>query len=191
MTVVGPAWSLAGPAGEINNGNIVVPPSNLVSGAIQAVITPPNNANIMLIASVNGGIWRTTNAKAATPLWTPVLDDGIRHLPCGAIAFDLKDTTFNTIVATSAFTSSFLHYGSKRFGVVRSTDGGATWSNVGASATQFALEDLSSVASYNKVIVTGSTKSAGGLFRCADATAATPTFTRISGSGGLPNGPVT
>ena len=123
LPVLGKAWKSIGPAGEKNSAGTREPPDNFVSGAVEAVATHPTNADYMLIASVNGGIWRTTNAKSSPVKWTPVLDVGA----CGAIAHDPSDATANTLVASSAFTSSFNNYGFNRFGVVRSIDGGATW----------------------------------------------------------------
>jgi hypothetical protein len=64
----GPAPS-SGPANVIQSGDAV--PNGTVSGAIQAVLPDPNNANRMFIGGVAGGIWSTTNGGQN---WTPLTD---------------------------------------------------------------------------------------------------------------------
>src|SRR5437764_4424632 len=59
-------WVSEGPAPGIH-GQETVAPNNQINGAIQAIVVHPTNANIMYVGSVNGGIWKTTNATAASP----------------------------------------------------------------------------------------------------------------------------
>ena len=47
----------------------------------------PTDADIIYIASVNGGIWRTNNATDRNPIWTPQTDFH-ESLSFGTIAFD-------------------------------------------------------------------------------------------------------
>jgi hypothetical protein len=44
------------------------------SGAAHTVVTHPTNANIVYIASVSGGIWKTENARSSSPSWRPLTD---------------------------------------------------------------------------------------------------------------------
>src|SRR5207245_10658297 len=59
-------------------GGNVPPCDNPVNGAVQTVVTDPNNASIMWIATVNGGVWRTDNAGAGIGVIPskPLLDLG-------------------------------------------------------------------------------------------------------------------
>src|SRR5437588_2192504 len=43
-----------------------------VTGAVNAIAPDPSNANRVFIGTVNGGIWMTNNATAASPSWTPL-----------------------------------------------------------------------------------------------------------------------
>src|SRR4249919_1520839 len=52
------------------------------SGAVTAVLPDPVHANVALIATANGGIWRTTDLGDATPQWSPESD----HAPSLSIA---------------------------------------------------------------------------------------------------------
>ena len=97
--VVGGSWVGLGPA-PTANAQVNIPPNNEVCGAISAIAAHPNNANILYIGAVNGGVWRTTNATAASPAWTPVTDT-LPSLSIGALEFDPTDTTFQTLVAAS------------------------------------------------------------------------------------------
>src|SRR5207245_2750207 len=62
-----------------------------VSGAIEVVAVHPNQPGTVFVGSVNGGIWRTSNATpGTTPTWTP-LTDQFPSLSIGAIAFAPAD----------------------------------------------------------------------------------------------------
>ncbi|HVX56275.1 MAG TPA: hypothetical protein VHA37_00965, partial [Candidatus Saccharimonadales bacterium] len=131
--VVLTAWTPIGPA-PILNGQIAG--SGPVSGRVTGIAADPNNADIVYVATAGGGVWKTTNATAATPNWTPLTDnvtDGSGNpLPefMGAVA--MADATSgahsgNQIVYAGmgeANNSGDSFYGD---GILVSTDGGATW----------------------------------------------------------------
>ncbi len=189
---VGPAWSGIGPAATFG-GQETLPPNNEVGGAVQSVAIHPTNADIMYVATVNGGVWKTMNGTATSPTWTP-LTDTLPSLNMGAIEFDPTDPTFQTVVASSARESSLGGQGGGRIGVIRTTDGGATWTVLGTSL--FVNENLSSVAARGAVILTASDQdytsgffpsNGSGLFR---STSSGASFTLVSGTNGLPAGPI-
>ena len=74
-SVVAQTWLEQGPAisrsGQVEGMSAQ---SNPVYGAVNVLAVHPTNPNILLIGSVNGGVWRTTNATAANPSWTPTTD---------------------------------------------------------------------------------------------------------------------
>ena len=76
----GPTWVALGPSPTIS-AQVDVPPNNPVCGAIQSIAAHPSDANILYVGAVNGGLWRTTNATAASPNWTRLGD--------GLVEFDL------------------------------------------------------------------------------------------------------
>ena len=189
---VGPAWITLGPAPTLG-GQVTVPPSNEIGGAVQSVAIHPTNSDIMYVATVNGGVWKTTNGTATSPTWTP-LTDSIQSLNMGAIEFDPTDPTYQTVVASSARESSLGGQGGGRIGVLRTTDGGATWSVLGTST--FVNENLSSVAARGTVIMAASDQdytngffpgNGSGLFR---STSTGASFTLVSGTNGLPAGSI-
>ena len=59
-------WPAQGPSpitsGQTENLN----PNNEVSGAIRVVLPHPTDPNTLYLGAVNGGIWRTSNATAAS-----------------------------------------------------------------------------------------------------------------------------
>jgi hypothetical protein len=68
-----PNWLTAGPFPS-TNGQTSGLPDNPVTGAVQAITPHPTNPNILFAAGVNGGVWRTTDALDANPVWTPLTD---------------------------------------------------------------------------------------------------------------------
>src|SRR6266704_4873067 len=69
-----PDWIEQGPGPNVNGQVENVAPNNAVTGAINAIAADPSNANILYVATANGGIWRTNNAAAASPNWVPLTD---------------------------------------------------------------------------------------------------------------------
>src|SRR5204863_4337944 len=98
--------------------------SNPVSGSIEAVAIDPTNGNVVYLGTTNGGIWKTTNATAATPTWTPLTDTIFPSLGINSLAVSPISST--TLYVGSGSVSSF--GGAAGFGVAKSTDGGNTWS---------------------------------------------------------------
>ena len=186
---VGPAWVFMGP-GPTRSGQINIPPNNEICGAIQAIAPHPSNANILYIGAVGGGVWKTTNATNASPTWT-ALTDNQGSLNVGAVEFDATDATSQTLVAGIARVSSFAARGGFLIGVLRTTDGGASWTTLGGAA--FANENITSVAARGAIIMAASdnesTGAGSGLFRSTNTGGA---FTLISGGvgTGLPAGSV-
>jgi Cadherin-like/FG-GAP-like repeat len=189
--LAGPAapnfWVSEGPSPGIN-GQENVPPNNQINGAIQAIAVHPTDPTVMYVGSVNGGIWKTTNATAASPHWVP-LTDSLPSLSIGALQFDPTDSTHQTLIAGIGSTSSYF-LNDQFTGVLRSTDGGATWSQLGTAVTDLAGENITSVAARGSTLLAGADNAWGGglgkgLFRSTDSGAH---WTLISdGAHGLPN----
>ncbi len=175
----GGVWVSRGPA-PTQSAQVRVPPDNEVCGAIHAIAAHPSNADILYVGAVNGGIWRTTNATAARPTWTP-LTDSLPSLSMGALAFDLLDTTRQTLIAGTGRWSNFAQRGDDEIGVYRTVNGGTTWAQLGG-ATLLGQKLISVVARGNTLFAASF---GGGLFRSTDTGA---TWALISGTNGLPTG---
>ena len=189
LPIFGGSWRSKGP-GPIRFARISLPSPQPVTGAVQAIVPHPTNPNILWIGTVNGGIWKTTNALAANPFWTPV-GDQLPSLSIGAMALDPSDATHNTLVAGFGRYSSLGDFGGRRAGVVRSTNGGDNWTVLAAPELQGL--NITAIAARGNVILVAvddaDAPSCGnaGIFRSTDTG---ESFTRISGGTGtgLPGG---
>ncbi|MBL8297396.1 MAG: hypothetical protein JNN30_03510 [Rhodanobacteraceae bacterium] len=175
----GGTWTPLGP-GPTQSAQVSVPPSNEVSGAVQAIAAHPSNADILYIGAVNGGIWKTTNATAAQPTWTPQTD-ALQSQSIGALAFDPTDATRQTLIAGIGRFSNFAQRGDDEIGIYRTVDGGTTWTLHGG-ATLLGQKIIAVAARGSRLFAASTT---GGLFR-SDNTGTS--FALASGSGNLPTG---
>jgi hypothetical protein len=70
-----PQWSAQGPAPDVGKGTFVsIAPDNEAIGAVETIATPVNDANVVFIGTVNGGVWRTTQGLVNPPHWQPLTD---------------------------------------------------------------------------------------------------------------------
>lgn len=173
------AWADRGPA-PTRSAQVNVPPNNEVCGAIQALAPHPTNANILYIGAVNGGVWRTANALAASPTWTPQTD-ALPSQSIGALAFDPTDATHQTLVAGLGRWSNFAQRGDDEVGIYRTTNGGTSWTHLGATA----LLGQKIVAVWPRGATILAASRNGGLWRSTDTGA---TWSLASGTDGLPTG---
>lgn len=123
-------WVPEGPF-SMTNGQVEGIVNKPVTGALTSVVADPVDPNVMYAGGTNSGLWRTNNAQATTPQWIPLLDEQ-RSLSVGAIALDLLDTTRNTILVGNGNYSSYGRIGGTRNGLLRSRDGGLTWTTLGS-----------------------------------------------------------
>ena len=128
---------------------------SLVIGAVNRILPHPTDANIMYIGSVNGGVWKTTNALSSSPTyptWTP-LTDKLTSTCIGALAFDTEDATRNTIIAGTGRTSALQERGGPLSGLQISTDGGTTFTEVDGGGRLIGLNITGVVKHYNTIVV--------------------------------------
>jgi autotransporter-associated beta strand protein len=175
-------------------------PNGTGAGAVQAILPDPAlGVNTYFVASPNGGVWVTNNAGVS---WTP-LTDKQSSLSIASLALDPTDPTGKTIIAGigttdngdySQFNLTQGRSGGALTGLLYTTNGGATWSNLGG--TTLAGQSVIGVEARGNTILaatfevqSATTNTAGyGLFRSTDDGV---TFTRVSGTNGLPLGAVT
>ncbi len=182
--VLAQTWVEQGP-GPTLNGQAEGLPGNPVSGAINA-IAPTTDPDVLYVGTVNGGIWKTMNATAASPTWTPLTDQQLPALSISSLAISPADS--NTLFAGTGSTSSLASLGSSGFGIASSIDGGITWTVLAAST--FAGRRINDVVPTSldsgNVVLAATLRDGGGVFRSTDRG---NSFTRLSGNGtsGLPD----
>jgi uncharacterized repeat protein (TIGR01451 family) len=187
INAVGGTWTAQGP-GPTRNGQVEnIIPNNEVVGAIHTVAAHPTDANILYVGAVNGGVWKTTNATAASPHWTP-LTDNFPSLSIGALEFDPTDPTRQTLVAGIGRFSSFGRSGGPLAGLLRTTDGGDSWTQI---SPPILVQNISGVAARGATLLAAANLTFvginGGLFRSVDGGI---NWVLVSGTGGLPAGGV-
>jgi len=155
------------------------------AGAVRAIVAHPTDPDIVWIGSVNGGIWKTTNATSSSPQWT-AMTDHVRSLSIGAMEMDPTDSSHDVIVAglgkATAFPtdSSGQKVSGDLFGILRSTNGGTLWLETGSAG--LSGQNIDAVAPRGSVILVaskgGSGSDLGGVFRSTDTGL---NFKRLSG----------
>src|SRR5437763_1739320 len=123
--------------GRVND--IVVDPTTTMDGSIVAYA-----------ATVGGGVWKTTNCCSSSTTWSVTTDDPL----LATIAIDtvtIDPNNHNTIYAgTGDLNFGSFSMGSQ--GILKSTDGGATWTLLGANVFGPALpEAAGQFPQYNAV----------------------------------------
>lgn len=187
-----PFWLAQGPApsqqGDVEN----ILQNDAVSGAIAAIAPHPADPDILYVGTVGGGVWRTDNSTAADPadiVWSP-LTDALPSLSISALAVNPLDPA-TVFAGTGALSTSGL--GGPAIGILRSADGGATWTIVGNEPGPTGLADERVVSIVPTTVVTpdgqlvlaATMDAGGGVYASKDGGT---TWTLISGTGGLPFG---
>ncbi len=116
LSVAG-SWRALGPTGFFGLGYWDSGPQ-LDAGRIDAIALHPTAAGGMLIASPNGGLWRTASGGAS---WAPVTDNQCT-LQMAKVKYDPVNP--NLVYAAASYSS-----GAVGCAIFRSIDGGTTWSS--------------------------------------------------------------
>jgi photosystem II stability/assembly factor-like uncharacterized protein len=95
-----------------------------IAGRCQAIAFDPSNPSRMFVGSASGGLFESLDAGAS---WAPV-DDNLPTLAVGAIAWDPNDANIVYMGTGEGNNNADAVFG---VGVLRSTDGGLTWSPFG------------------------------------------------------------
>ncbi len=175
-------WIQQGP-GPSKNGQVEGITDRKIVGAINCVAPHPTDANILYIGAVNGGVWSSTNALAASPSWTFISPD-LNSQSIGALEFDPTDAGFQTLVLGNGRTSSFFGVGSGNRGIFRTTTGAGPWTNIDAGSI-FSTRNVTGIAARGATIIVAS--NSGGIWRTTNTGGV---WNQLSGDGasGLPAG---
>jgi photosystem II stability/assembly factor-like uncharacterized protein len=94
-----------------------------VSGRVSAIAVDPGHARHLLIGAANGGVWESTDDGLT---WAP-RTDGQPSLAIGAVAFDPTDPTIAYAGTGEGNSTDFGDPDLLGVGLLRSTNGGTTW----------------------------------------------------------------
>ena len=119
-TPTGPQWRSLGPW-TIPNGQTYGASRVNVSGRIAAIAVDPSNPAHVLVGAANGGVWESMDRGAS---WAPRTDYQAT-LAVGALAFDPRNP--RTVYCGLGEGNWWWWLGA---GVLRSSDGGTTWSTL-------------------------------------------------------------
>jgi PKD repeat protein len=117
-------WSALGPFGSATNTG---------AGRLQCIRFHPAGTGTVYVGAAAGGLWKSTNGGTS---WTTTTDQ-IASLGVSDIAINPSNNNI-MYIATGDFDSAptgFSGGDSKSIGVLKSTDGGATWNATGLSWT--------------------------------------------------------
>ena len=176
----------AGITGSISGPEISGSEFAPLAGAVNTLALDPTNADIAWIGSANGGIWKTTNLKSNSPTWVP-LTDHQASLSISSLSLDPTTGNQHVLVAGIGNFSPLSKVGGPLTGILRTTNGGTTWTSLGAGS--LSGERVVGVAArgiFIVVAVVGNTTSRG-IWRSADTGVS---FQPVPDSAGVPQGKV-
>lgn len=112
------------PIGPLANATTINSNKTMARGRVNIVAVDPNNANTIYFGTPAGGIWKSTNGGVN---WTALTDE-LAQIGVSGIAIDPSNS--NTIYIATGDKDAGDTYS---IGVLKSTDGGATWNTTGLS----------------------------------------------------------
>lgn len=171
-------WTQLGPT-AIPKGQTYGSGRVLVTGRVTAIAIDPTDRNRLFLGAAQGGVWRSTDLGDR---WT-AMSDNAPSLAIGALTIDPNNHLTIYAGTGEANFSQDSYYGA---GILKSTDGGTTWTQLGA-ATFVGLR-IARIAvtpgTANRVFAA----TGGGLYRSNDAGV---TWTRMTGTPAAPATDVT
>jgi hypothetical protein len=187
-------WLQLGPAPE--DSGTVNPNQDYhagrVSGRATAIVIGPHTG-VIYLGTADGGVWKSTNDGAS---WAP-LTDNQPSLAVGSLALDPADTNDNTLYVGTGETNydilpAPVFNGDSYFGVgvLKTTNGGTSWTLLGSGLPGFNTYSAASVG-IGVMAVSGSTVWAGTTSGLYESTNGGTTWTQVTVAAGSPNARVT
>jgi len=118
----------------------------MISGRITDVAIDPRDSSIRYVTAASGGVWKTVNAGTT---WTPIFDDQGSY-SIGCITIDPRNPLTLWVGSGENNSQRSVSYGD---GVYRSTDGGASWENLGLKTSEHIAKILVDPRESSRVLV--------------------------------------
>ena len=147
-------FTALGPAPEHMTGCSGCFDYGTTEGRVNSIAVDPttttNGSVVAYIATVGGGVWKTTNCCGSNTTWSSTTDNAVVSTT-SVDSVTIDPNNHNTIYAgTGDLNFGSFSMGSQ--GILKSTDGGATWTVVGADVFGSALpEPAGQYPQYNAV----------------------------------------
>jgi hypothetical protein len=153
------SWVALGPAPINVSGSLAY------TGRINSIALDPTNAQTLYVGTATGGVWKTMDGGGS---WAP-LTDGECGLAMGSVALDPKNPQ---IVYAGTGEENFSVDSYQGCGVLVSANGGATWtqtgaSTIGTSSISKVIVDTATAGSTTATTVLAATS--GGLYRSTNS----------------------
>ena len=140
-----------------------------IGGRVRTVLVHPTKPGTMFAGSVGGGIWKTVNGGAS---WTP-MSDFMANLAVTSMVFNPTNPSIMYAATGEGYNNADAIRGA---GIFKSTDGGATWTQLPSTATaMFHYVLRLAISPDGRVLLAGTTT---GLFRSTDGGT---TFAKVTG----------
>jgi hypothetical protein len=169
-------WTPLGPSPIAQSPEFTGP---VMSGRVESAAPDPTNSNVMYLTADGGGVWKTTNWLATSPTWTPLTDAQPSTVTgSGDLAYK------SLVVCPSSPSTVYAAAAGPGGGILKSTDGGVSWTVLGGSTfNQVAFGSLVvDPKNPNNVFVTvwyGPNANSGGVYKSTDGGA---TWTNTTGA---------
>ncbi|MDH4471394.1 MAG: PKD domain-containing protein [Fluviicola sp.] len=143
-------WTALGPFGVSNGGG---------AGRINFVRFDPTNSNTIFVGAPDGGLWKSTNGGTS---WTTATDQ-LTVIGCTDVAIDPTNTQVMYLATGDGEAGDCYSVG-----VLKSTDGGATWNTTGLNWTVNQGRTISKLLMHptNSQILIAATSN--GIYRTVD-----------------------
>lgn len=162
-------WTQLGP-NAIPRGQTYGPGRVLVTGRVTAIAIDPTDRDRLYVGAAQGGVWRSTDRGRH---WAAMTDNA-PSLAMGALAIDPNDHLTVYAGTGEANFAQDSYYGA---GILKSTDGGTTWTQLGAAS--FVGLRIARIAVTPGTPTRVFAATGGGLYRSTDAGT---TWTRMGGT---------
>ena len=142
------------------------PGNGVTSGRMRAVwadLADPTGKTVW-VGGVDGGLWKTTDVTASTPVWT-VVNDFLSNLSVSGICQDPVNTNTMYFCTGESFFNADAVFGN---GVFKSTDHGVTWTQLASTTTLNRCSKILCDAAGNVYVSTIGISVAVGLQRSSD-----------------------